>query len=133
MEWSKLKNIILLLLVSVNAFLLILVGVQESRAARYEEDTRQAAVRVLEQSGITFGPERVPQEAGLSPLTVTRDRESEAIVAQTLLGDVSREGENDVRHRNSQRSLSATSWAMMLTSGSTGCGQRFWRTRCMWS
>ena len=81
MEWSKLKNIILLLLVSVNAFLLILVGVQESRAARYEEDTRQAAVRVLEQSGITFGPERVPQEAGLSPLTVTRDRESEAIVA----------------------------------------------------
>lgn len=73
MEWSKLKNIILLLLVSVNAFLLILVGVQESRAARYEEDTRQAAVRVLEQSGITFGPERVPQEAGLSPLTVTRD------------------------------------------------------------
>ena len=86
MEWSKLKNIILLLLVSVNAFLLILVGVQESRAARYEEDTRQAAVRVLEQSGITFGPERVPQEAGLSPLTVTRDRESEAIVAQTLLG-----------------------------------------------
>ena len=40
MEWSKLKNIILLLLVSVNAFLLILVGVQESRAARYEEDTR---------------------------------------------------------------------------------------------
>ena len=101
MEWSKLKNIILLLLVSVNAFLLILVGVQESRAARYEEDTRQAAVRVLEQSGITFGPERVPQEAGLSPLTVTRDRESEAIVAQTLLGDVSREGENDVRHRYS--------------------------------
>ena len=70
MEWSKLKNIILLLLVSVNAFLLILVGVQESRAARYEEDTRQAAVRVLEQSGITFGPERVPQEAGLSPMTV---------------------------------------------------------------
>ena len=101
MEWSKLKNIILLLLVSVNAFLLILVGVQESRAARYEEDTRQAAVRVLEQSGITFGPERVPQEAGLSPMTVTRDRESEAIVAQTLLGDVSREGENDVRHRYS--------------------------------
>ena len=101
MEWSKLKNIILLLLVSVNAFLLILVGVQESRAARYEEDTRQAAVRVLEQSGITFGPERVPQEAGPSPMTVTRDRESEAIVAQTLLGDVSREGENDVRHRYS--------------------------------
>ena len=63
MEWSKLKNIILLLLVSVNAFLLILVGVQESRAARYEEDTRQAAVRVLEQSGITFGPERVPQRS----------------------------------------------------------------------
>ena len=97
MEWSKLKNIILLLLVSVNAFLLILVGVQESRAARYEEDTRQAAVRVLEQSGITFGPERLPADTQLRPLTVTRDRESEAQVAQTLLGSAERQGENEVR------------------------------------
>ena len=67
MEWSKLKNIILLLLVSVNAFLLILVGVQESRAARYEEDTRQAAVRVLEQSGITSARSGSPRRPD-SPL-----------------------------------------------------------------
>ena len=59
MEWSKLKNIILILLLCVNAFLLVLAGIQESRSARYEEETRQAAVDVLEQNGIAFALERL--------------------------------------------------------------------------
>ena len=98
MEWPKLKNIILLLLVCVNVCLLFLAGLQGSRSARYEEETRQAAMDVLEQNGITFGPERLPPDIRLSPLTVTRDRESEAEMAQTLLGDAERQGENEVRH-----------------------------------
>lgn len=100
MEWPKLKNIILLLLVCVNAVLLVLYGMQAGRAARYEEETRQAAVTVLEQNGITFGLERFPDDLELSPLIVTRERDSEAEVARLLLGDgVQREGESDVRHR----------------------------------
>ena len=98
MEWSKLKNIILILLLCVNAFLLVLAGIQESRSARYEEETRQAAVDVLEQNGIAFGLERLPEDMDLAPLTVTRDRESEAEVARALLGEVERQGENEVRH-----------------------------------
>lgn len=97
MEWPKLKNIILLLLVCVNVCLLLLAGLQGSRSARYEEETRQAAIDVLEQNGITFGPERLPADTQLRPLTVTRDRESEAQVAQTLLGSAERQGENEVR------------------------------------
>ena len=98
MEWSKLKNIILILLLCVNAFLLVLAGIQESRSARYEEETRQAAVDVLEQNGIAFGLERLPEDMDLAPLTVTRDRESEAEVARALLGEVERQEENEVRH-----------------------------------
>ena len=48
MEWSKLKTIILLMLAGVNLFLLVLVGLRAGRGAFYEDETRQAAVQVLE-------------------------------------------------------------------------------------
>lgn len=99
MEWRKIKTIILLMLVGVNVFLLALVGLRESQSARYAEETRQAAVAVLERSGITFGLERVPADLELIPLTVTRDRESEAAVAEALLGPVTELGESEVRPR----------------------------------
>ena len=99
MEWPKLKNIILILLLCVNVFLLILAGFQESRSARYEEETRQAALEALARNGISFGPERLPEDAALQPLTVTRDRESEAAVAQALLGEASPQGAGEVRQQ----------------------------------
>lgn len=99
MEWSKLKNIILLMLVSVNIILLLLVGSQERRDRRYQEDTMEAALAVLEKGGITFGLENVPEDLSLPILTVTRDRDSEAAVAAALLGEVTLQGESEVRPR----------------------------------
>ena len=97
MEWSKLKTIILLMLVGVNAFLLLLVGMRAGRGALYEDETRQAAIQVLERGGIEFGLEQVPKDIDLPTLTVARDRESEHSMAQTLLGDVTQTGESEVR------------------------------------
>ena len=37
MEWSKIKNIVLLMLLAVNLFLLVLVADQERRSAAYQE------------------------------------------------------------------------------------------------
>lgn len=101
MEWSKLKNVILLMLVCVNLILLLLVGSQASRNFRYQEDTRQAAQAVLEQGGIAFEPERFPDDLSLPVLTVTRDRSDEADVAAALLGQVSLQGQSEVRPRYS--------------------------------
>lgn len=97
MEWSKIKTIILLMLVGVNAFLLLLVGMRAGRGAFYEDETRQAAIQVLERGGIEFELEQVPKDIDLPALTVTRDRESELSMAQTLLGDVTLTGESEVR------------------------------------
>lgn len=97
MEWSKIKTIILLMLVGVNAFLLLLVGMRAGRGALYEDETRQAAIQVLERGGIEFGLEQVPKDIDLPTLTVARDRESEHSMAQTLLGDVTQTGESEVR------------------------------------
>ena len=97
MEWSKIKTIILLMLVGVNACLLLLVGMQAGRGAFYEDETRQAAIQVLERGGIEFGLEQVPKDIDLPALTITRDRESEHSMAQALLGDVTLTGESEVR------------------------------------
>lgn len=97
MEWSKIKTIILLMLVGVNAFLLLLVGMRAGRGAFYEDETRQAAIQVLERGGIEFELDQVPRDIDLPILTVTRDRESEYNMAQALLGEVTQTGESEVR------------------------------------
>lgn len=97
MEWSKIKTVILLMLVGVNICLLLLVGVRLGRGALYEDETRQAAIQVLERGGIEFAPDQVPRDIDLPTLTVTRDRDSEAETARTLLGDVTQTGESEVR------------------------------------
>lgn len=99
MEWSKLKNVILLMLVLVNAALLVLVGAQERQARRYTEETRQAALTVLEQGGISFDLEEFPTDLSLPFLTVTRDRTGERDQAAALLGQVTQEEGSEVRSR----------------------------------
>lgn len=86
MEWSKIKNIIILILVGLNVFLLALVAVRESKSARYQEEARAGVLSALERSGIQFLPEKVPADMELTPLTVTRSREREQSMAQALLG-----------------------------------------------
>ena len=92
MQWSKIKTIILLILVMVNAFLLVMTGVQEFRSARYQQEARTEAAAVLEKNGITFLPEEIPPGMKLAPLEVTWDRmgENEDGMAQALLGEAVR-------------------------------------------
>lgn len=97
MEWSKIKTIILLLLVGVNGCLLLLVGLRVGRGALYEDETRQAAIQVLEQSGIAFGLEQVPRDMDLPTLSVIRDRGGEEEISRLLLGSVTQTGESEVR------------------------------------
>ena len=97
MQWSKLKTIILLMLVGVNLFLLALVGLRAGQGAYYEDETRQTTIQVLERGGITFVPEELPEDISLPVLALTRNRESEKNVAQALLGTVTQTSESGVR------------------------------------
>lgn len=87
MEWNKLKNIIIFILLMVNGFLLVLVGARWEEAASYERTALEQTVRVLEKSGIQVDPDAVTPADGLAPLTVERDLEREAGLAQALLGE----------------------------------------------
>lgn len=86
MEWAKLKNIMILILLLANLFLLGIVIVQERDAALYQEQALNHALGVLEKNGIHVERDRLPEEMNLSVLTVSRDLESEKALAEALLG-----------------------------------------------
>lgn len=86
MEWPKIKNIIILILLLANLFLLIMVGVQEHGSAQYQEQALTNTVSILERNGIQIDSDSIPKELELTPMTVERDLESEAVLAAALLG-----------------------------------------------
>lgn len=87
MEWRKLKNLIILILLTVNGFLLVLVGIRREESARYERSALEQTVRVLEQGGIRVDMEAIAAADGLVPMTVERDVEREARLVSALLGE----------------------------------------------
>lgn len=88
MEWSKLKNIILLILLTTNLFLLLLVGYRSWSTARYESGARSAALTLLAKNGIGMDKEALPRDILLSPASVSRDRSRETEQLSPLLGAV---------------------------------------------
>ena len=92
-EWRKLKNLIILILLTVNGFLLVLVGIRRAESARYERSALEQTVRVLEQGGIQVDMEAIAAVDGLTPMTVERDVEREARLVSALL-DEELQGEN---------------------------------------
>ena len=93
MEWPKLKNIILIILLVVNGFLLVLVGARMEESSSYERKALEQTVQVLERSGIQVEIGAVEPAEGLVPMSADRDLEREARLAQTLL-DEPVQGEN---------------------------------------
>lgn len=93
MEWPRLKNIIIIILLIVNGFLLVLVGARLEESARYERRALEQTVQVLEQGGILVDAAAVTSADGLAPMAVNRDLDREARLAQALL-DEPVQGEN---------------------------------------
>lgn len=87
MEWRKLKNLIILILLTVNGFLLVLVGIRREDSARYERSALERTVQVLEQGGIQVDIEAVTAADGLTAITVERDAEREARLMSALLDE----------------------------------------------
>ncbi len=93
MEWSKIKNIILIILLTVNLFLLVLVAYREERSARYQASARENAAGVLAQNGIMVDVESLPRDTSLASLSMERDRAQEAAAAAALLGASNESGQ----------------------------------------
>lgn len=86
MEWSKLKNIILLILAMTNLCLLFFVVDHRGKSQQADRQARTYALEYLEERGITLVADQAPEQILLSPQTVQRDVEQEAALAARLLG-----------------------------------------------
>lgn len=87
MEWRKLKDIIILILLLVNGFLLVLVGSRWGESQRYERSALAGVMQVLEKNGVRMERDAAAPADALAPLSVERDLEREAKLAFALLGD----------------------------------------------
>jgi len=88
MEWSKLKNVILLILLIANLFLLGLMGLRTWNAAQYESAARSDALEILSRNGIAMDEAVFSKDAVLTAASVSRDRSGEADLLSALLGAV---------------------------------------------
>ncbi|MCI9264930.1 MAG: hypothetical protein HFF06_10195 [Oscillospiraceae bacterium] len=81
MRWSKIKNIIILLLILVNGFLLAQVSLRSLRSRQARLETRERTVAILERNDVAFLPQEVPGELELTGRRVTLSPPGEAEAA----------------------------------------------------
>lgn len=87
MSWSKLKTIIIYILLLLNLFLLALVGMNRLRARHYQTTALSEAAAVLARNNIQVQWEQLPREMKLPVITLTRDPEKEGQLVRTFLGE----------------------------------------------
>lgn len=88
MEWSKIKNIVILILLVVNALLLVQTVARERQSAQYREDAILGAVEALRRQGYSVADGALEEEGDFSNLVAARDKAAEEKLARSLLGTV---------------------------------------------
>lgn len=86
MSWSKLKTIVILILLILNLFLLCLVAFLQFQSARYEASALDQSLEVLEALGIQLDASALPGTMDLPTLSVARDTAREEEIAVLLAG-----------------------------------------------
>ena len=86
MRWSRIKDIIILMLIIVNLFLLAMVGLRAWRSQRDDRESRARMVFILQENGIDFLPGEVPGAWTQSPgEAAPADPNREVMTASTAL------------------------------------------------
>lgn len=86
MPWTKLKNIILIILALTNLCLLGFVLGQAFQTSRQEDQAREEAIRYLRDRGVQVDDGLIPRSVDLLPQVVERDLAGEERGAAALLG-----------------------------------------------
>ena len=87
MEWRKLKNIILIILLALNLALAALLGGPRLDAYTRTAQAEREAVLFLEEKGIGVSLDQLPGGEELQPLQAERDQQMEEDLARALLGE----------------------------------------------
>ena len=88
MESSKIKNLIICILVVVNLFLAGLAATDGIQASRNRAAANEAVHTILENNGIMLTLRELPETDGLQSYAVSRDLEREKTMVSSVLGSV---------------------------------------------
>lgn len=92
MEGSKIKNIVIVILLLLNVFLLVLSGGRRLADVKSRDQARTAAIAAIRANSIGLDDDVVPKQMELLPVQTARDTAREGELAVALLGeDVVRE------------------------------------------
>lgn len=89
MERYRLKNIIILILALLNAFLLVALGIRGTEEHTARRTQRQELVALFAADGMTLDPALIPADTELSAYTLLRDETLEKNAAAFWLGTIS--------------------------------------------
>lgn len=87
MQSSKLKNIVLIILLITNLFLLFLLASQRLESRQLQRRTLSDVVALLSDQGISVDPSLLPDSPFPTPLQVSQDSQWEREVFSALLGE----------------------------------------------
>ena len=87
MEWSKLKNMILIILAATDLFLLAFVVQRELQNSQFQRQAREDAIRFLSDRGVQVSEEQIPSRMELLPQRAERNLETERTLAVRLFGE----------------------------------------------
>lgn len=86
MDRYLLKNIIIIILLLVNGFLLISLASRYTESARIQRETEEQLVELFAADGMTLDADIISQDPPPTPLSLSRDLEREQAVAEFFLG-----------------------------------------------
>lgn len=89
MERYRLKNIIILILALLNAFLLVSLGIRGSEERTARRTQKQELVELFAADGMTLDPALIPEDTPPNPCTLIRDETLEQNAAAFWLGSIS--------------------------------------------
>lgn len=86
MESGRIKNLVIVILLLLNGFLLVLVGGRWAADSHSYELARSSAVEIIWAGGVQLDEQTVPQDTALPALQAQRDLNREKELAAALLG-----------------------------------------------
>lgn len=86
MEYTKIKNIIIVILLALNMFFLVLFLIGRWESGKLEQQAKKDIISLFSSEGITVEETAIPADSTIGYYKTTRDLESEKLIAETLLG-----------------------------------------------
>ena len=101
MEKSKIKNVIILILLAVNIFFLTLFLIGRTETGKLKRQAKEDVKAVLMSNGISIDTSIIPEDLYFANYKLTRDINGETLITKTVLGDTDTKLESNIYHYDS--------------------------------